>query len=110
MAPKLPPNHGNRCASVGRANPGTMFRYLLAFLARLAGAVGPPGPTAALPQIAQMEPIKTPFSRAKRRPLGPGSPAQRSAATRRGSRAQRHHPAHHSGKDQSRFPLWGSFQ
>jgi len=107
MAPKLPQDHGNRSASVGRANPGTMLRYLLALLARLERTAGPAGPTAALPQISQMESIKPPFSGAQRRSLGPGSPAQRSAATQRGRRAQQH-PAHHSGKDQSRFPLWGS--
>ena len=65
------------------------------------------GPTAALPQIAPMEPIKTPFPRAQRRSLESGSPAQRSAATQLGRRAQQHR-AHHSGKDQSRFPLEGS--
>src|ERR1700692_3108057 len=48
------------------------------------------------------------FPRAKRRSLGPSSPAQRSATTQRGRRAQQQQPAHHSGKDQSRFPLWGS--
>ncbi len=45
----------------------TLLRSCLALLARLAGAARPAGPTAALPQIAQMEPIKTPFPRA---PLG----------------------------------------
>ena len=35
-------------------------------------------------------------------PLSRGSPAQRSAATQFGRRAQQH-PAHHSGEDQSRF-------
>ena len=86
-----------------------MLRYLFALLARLAGTAGPAGPTAALPQISQMESIKPPFFRAQRRCLGPGSPAQRSAATQRGSRAQQQQqqPAHHSGNDQTRFPLWG---
>jgi hypothetical protein len=42
--------------------------------------------------------------RTQRRSLGPSSPAQRSAATQRGRRVQQHR-AHHSGKDQSRFPL-----
>ena len=83
------------------------FAHLLALLARLERAPGPAGPTAALPQISPMEPIKTPFPRAQRRSLEPGSPAQRSAATQRGRRAQQHR-AHHSGKDQSRFPLRGS--
>jgi hypothetical protein len=41
MASKLPQNHGNRSASVGRANRGTMLRYLLALLARLERAAGP---------------------------------------------------------------------
>jgi len=107
MAGKLPQNRWQRCASVGRANPGTMLRACPALLARLERAAGPAGPTAALPQISQMEPIKTPFPRAGRRSLGPGSPAQRSAATPLGRRVQ-HHPTRHSGKDQSRFPLWGS--
>jgi len=75
MAPKLPQNHGNRSAPVGRANRGTVLRYLLALLARLERTAGPAGPTAALPQISQMEPIKTPFSRAQRRSLGSRSPA-----------------------------------
>jgi hypothetical protein len=66
-----------------------------------------PRPTASLPQISSMEPIKTPFPRAQRRSLEPSSPAQRSAATQLGRRAQQHR-AHHSGKDQSRFPLEGS--
>src|ERR1700738_897287 len=99
MAPKLPQNHGNRSAPVGRANQGTMLRYLLALLARLERTAGPARPTAPLPQISQMEPIKTPFPRAKRRSLGPSSPAQRSATTQRGRRAQQQQPAHHSGKD-----------
>ena len=107
MAPGLPQNHGNRSASVGRANPGTLLRYLLALLARLERTAGPARPTAALPQIAQMEPIKTPIPGTQRRSLGPSSPAQRSAATQPGRRV-RQHPAHHSGKDQNRFPLWGS--
>src|SRR3984893_13901124 len=47
------------------------------------------------------------FPGPRRCSLGPSSPAQRSAATQRGGRAQQHR-AHHSGKDQSRFPLWGS--
>ena len=34
-------NHGNRSAPLGGANPGTMLRYLLALLARLARTVGP---------------------------------------------------------------------
>ena len=54
-----------------------------------------------------MEPIRTPFPRAQRRPLEPGSPAQRFAATRL-RRTPQQHRAHHSGKDQSRFPLEGS--
>src|ERR1700692_3108060 len=62
MAPKLPQNHGNRSAPVGRANQGTMLRYLLALLARLERTAGPAGPTAALPQIFPMEPITAPFS------------------------------------------------
>jgi hypothetical protein len=53
-------------------------------------------------QSSPMEPITAPFPRAGRRSLGPSSPAQRSAATQRGRRAQQHR-AHHSGKDQSRF-------
>src|SRR6266481_4934510 len=107
MASKLPQNHGNRSASVGRPNPGTMLRYLLAFLARLERTAGPAGPTAALPQISQMESIKPPFSGAQRHSLGPGSPAQRSAATQRGRRVQQQQQqARHSGNDQSRFPLW----
>ena len=52
--------------------------------------------------------LKPPFSRPQRRSLGPSSPAQRSAATQRGRRAQQQKPTHHSGKDQSRFPLWES--
>ena len=83
------------------------FAARLALLARLERAAGPARPTAALPQIAPMEPIKTPIPRTQRRSLGPSSPAQRSAATQRGRRVQQH-LAHHSGKDQSRFPLWGS--
>ena len=43
----------------------------------------------------------------QRRSLEPSSPAQRSAATQLGRRAQQF-PAHHSGEDQSRFPLEGS--
>ena len=67
----------------------------------------PARPTAALPKISPLEPIRAPFPRAQRRPLEPGSPAQRSAATQLGRRAQQY-PAHHSGEDQSRFPLEGS--
>jgi hypothetical protein len=107
MARKLPQNHGKRSASVGGSNQGTLLRYLLALLARLESAAGPARPTAALPQIAQMEPIKNPIPRTQRRSLGPSSPAQRSAAAQRGRRVQRHR-AHHSGKNQSRFPPWGS--
>ena len=44
-------------------------------------APGQAGPAAALPQIAPMEPIRTPFPRTQRRPLEPGNPAQRFAAT-----------------------------
>jgi hypothetical protein len=73
MARKLPQNLWNRGASVGRANPGTMLGACLTLLARLERAAGPAGPTAALPQIAPMEPIKTPFPRAQRRSLGPSS-------------------------------------
>ena len=40
-------------------------------------------------------------------PPEPGSPAQRFAATRP-RRLPQQHRAHHPGKDQSRFPLWGS--
>jgi hypothetical protein len=71
-------------ASVGRGNRGTMLRDLLALLAFLERAPGPARPTAALPKIAPMEPIRTPFPRAQRRPLEPGSPPQRSAATQPG--------------------------
>ena len=46
------------------------------------------------------------FSPAQTAPLEPG-PAQRSAATQLDRRAQQHR-AHHSGEDQSRFPLEGS--
>jgi hypothetical protein len=107
MAGKLPQNRGPRSASVGRGNRGTMLRSFLALLACLERAPGPAGPTAALPKISPLEPIKAPFPRAQRRSLEPGSPAQRSAATQRGRRAQQHW-AHHSGEDQSRFPLEGS--
>jgi hypothetical protein len=64
----------NESASVGRVNRETMLRYLLAFLALLERAAGPPRPTAALPQISPMEPVKTPFPRAQRCSLGPSSP------------------------------------
>jgi hypothetical protein len=84
-----------------------MLRCFLALLACLERAPGPTGPTAALPQIFPMEPIKAPFPRAQRRPLESGSSAQRSAATRL-RRLPQQHRAHHSGKDQSRFPLEGS--
>jgi hypothetical protein len=107
MARKLPQNRGPRSASMGRGNRGTMLRSFLALLACLERAAGPAGPTAALPQISPMEPIKTPFPRTQRRPLESGSPAQRSAATRL-RRLPQQHRAHHSGKDQSRFPRWGS--
>ena len=107
MARKLPQNRGPRSASVGSGNRGTMLRSSLALLACLERAAGPARPTAALPQISRVEPITTPFPRAQRRRLGPGSPAQRSAATQRGGGAQQHR-AHHSGEDQSRFPLWRS--
>ena len=68
---------------------------------------GPTGPTAALPQISPMGPVTTPFPRTQRRPLEPGGPAQRFAATRL-RRTPQQHRTHHSGKDQSRFPLEGS--
>jgi hypothetical protein len=68
-----PQNHGKRSASVGRGNRRTMLRYLLAFLACLERAAGQARPTAALPQISPMEPIKTSFPRAQRRSLGPSS-------------------------------------
>ena len=84
-----------------------MLRCLPALLACLERAPGPTGSTAALPQISPMGPVSTPFPRTKRRPLEPGSPAQRFAATRL-RRTSQHHRAHHSGKDQSRFPLEGS--
>ena len=70
-----------RSASVGHSNRGTMLRYLLALLACLERAPGQAGPAAALPQISPMEPIRTPFPRTQRRPLEPGNPAQRFAAT-----------------------------
>ena len=108
MGRKLPQNYGNRSASVGGGNPGTLLRSCLALLARLEGAAGPPGPTAALPQISPMEPITAPFPRAQWGSLGPGSPAQRSATTQRGRRAQQQQSTHHSEKDQSRFPPCGS--
>jgi hypothetical protein len=54
-----------------------------------------------------MGPIQTPFPRTQRRSLEPGRPAQRFAATRPGRRPQQRR-AHHSEKDQSRFPLEGS--
>jgi len=92
---------------VGRVNRGTMLRYLVAFLALLERTAGPPRPTAALPQISPMEPVKTPFPGAQRCSVGPSSPPQRSAATQSRRRAQQHR-THHSGKDQSRFPLWES--
>jgi hypothetical protein len=104
MARKLPQNRGPRSAFVGRGNRGTMLRSSLALLACLERAPGQAGAAAALPQIAPMGPIRTPFPRAMRRPLEPGSPAQRFAATRLRQTSQQHR-AHHSGKDQSRFPL-----
>ena len=76
-----------------------MLRYLLAFLALLERAAGPARPTAALPQISPMEPIKTPFPRTQRRSLGPSSPAQRSAAAQHGRRAQQHRAHQEGGKD-----------
>jgi hypothetical protein len=81
-----------------------MLRSSLALLACLERAPGPAGAAAALPKIFPLEPIKAPFPRAQRRSFEPGSPAQRAAATQRGRRAQQY-PAHHSGEDQSRFPL-----
>jgi hypothetical protein len=104
MARKLPQNRGARSASVGHGNRGTMLRSSLALLACLERAPGPTGPAAALPKISPLEPIKAPFPRAQRRPLEPGSTTQRSAATQLDRRAQQF-PAHHSGEDQSRFPL-----
>jgi hypothetical protein len=89
------------------ANRGTMLRYLLALLAYLERAPGQAGPAAALPKISPLEPITTPFPRAQRCSLEPGSPAQRFAATQLDRRAQQY-PAHHSGEDQSRFSLEGS--
>jgi hypothetical protein len=73
---KLPQNRWPRSASMGHGNRGTMLRYLLALLACLERAPGQAGAAAALPQIAPMEPIRTPFPRAQRRPLESGSPAQ----------------------------------
>ena len=99
MARKLPQNRGTRSDSVGRGNRGTMLRCLLALLACLERAPGQAGPAAALPQISPMEPITTPFPRAQRRPLEPGSPAQRSAATQLGRRVQQHR-AQYSGENQ----------
>jgi hypothetical protein len=84
-----------------------MLRYFLALLACLERAPGQAGAATALPQIAPMEPVRTPFPRTQRRPLEPGSPAQRFAATRL-RKAPQQHRAHHSGKDQSRFPLKAS--
>jgi hypothetical protein len=107
MARKLPQNRGPRSAAVGYGDRGTLLRCLLALLACLERAPGPAGPTATLPKISPLEPIKAPFPRAQRRSLEPGSPAQRFAATQRGRRAQQHW-VHHSGEDQSRFPLEGS--
>ena len=107
MARKLPQNRGPRSAAVGRGNRGTMLRCFLAVLACLERAPGPAGPTAALSQIFPMGPVTTPFPRTQRRSLEPGGPAQRFAATRL-RRPPQQHRAHHSGKDQSRFPLWGS--
>ncbi len=98
---------------VGRGDRGTMLRCLLALLARLERAAGPAGSTAVLPQIFPMEPVKTPFPRTQRRSLGPSSPAQRSAATQPGRRAQQHR-AHHSGKIRVAFlggePLKGGIR
>ena len=106
MARKLPQNRWPRSAAVGYGDRGTMFRSSLALLACLERAPGPAGPTAALPKISPLEPIKAPFPRAQRRSLEPGSPAQRSAAPQFDRRAQQF-PVHYSGKDQS-FPLEGS--
>ena len=107
MARKMPQNRWPRSASVGDGNRGTMLRSSLALLACLERAAGQAGAAAALPQIAPMEPVRTPFPRAQRRPPEPGSPAQRFAATRLRQTPQQHR-AHHSGKDPSRFPLWES--
>jgi hypothetical protein len=63
MACQLPQSQGKPSASVGRAHPGTGYRSSLALLARLAGAARPTRPTTALPQIAQLEPIRIPFPR-----------------------------------------------
>ena len=104
MARKLPQNRGPRSAAVGYGNRGTMFRCLVALLACLERAPGPTGSTAALPKIFPMGPVTTPFPRTQRRPLEPGSPAQRFAATRLGRPPQQLR-AHHSGKNQSRFPF-----
>ena len=68
---------------------------------------GPTRTTAALPQISPVGPVKTPFPRTQRRPLESCSPAQRFATTRLGWPLQQLR-AHHSGKNQSRFSLWGS--
>jgi hypothetical protein len=107
MARKLPQNRGARSASVGHSNRGTMLRYLLALLACLERAPGQAGPAPALPQISPMGPVRTYFPRTQRRPLEPSSPAQRFAAIRLRHTPQQHR-AHHSGEDQSRFPLEGS--
>jgi hypothetical protein len=47
------------------------------------------------------QPVRTPFPRAPRRSLGPGSIAQRSAAAERANSA---HSSCHARKDPSRFP------
>jgi hypothetical protein len=60
---RLPNSHGKRSASVGCGDPGTLLRSCLALLARLEGAAGPAGPTAALPQISRVEPITAAFPR-----------------------------------------------
>jgi hypothetical protein len=86
MARKLPQNQGPGSDSLGRENRGTLLRSCFKALARLERAAVPARPTAALPQIAKLEPVKAPFPRAQRRSLGPSSLAQRSAAVEREGR------------------------
>jgi len=83
MARKLPQNQGPGSDSLGRENRGTLLRSCFKALARLERAAVPARPTAALPQIAKLEPVKAPFPRAQRRSLGSSSLAQRSAAVER---------------------------
>ena len=104
MARKLSQIGGREMILWKAAIEERLLRCLLALLACLERGK-PARPTAALPQISRMEPIKTPFPCPAALPWA-DCPAQRTASISQLARRTQEHRADHSGKDQSCVPRW----